>query len=38
MPSDLKIIPEKEPLQTFDSVLHIKPYDRILSEFDMTPE
>ena len=25
MPSNLKIIPEKEPLQTFESIIHITP-------------
>ena len=38
MPSNLKIIPEKEPLQTFESIIHNNHYDRILPEFDMTPE
>ena len=38
MPSSLKIIPEKEPLQTFESIIHNNPYDRILPEFGMTPE
>ena len=38
MPSGLKIIPEKEPLQTFESIIHNNPYGRILPEFDMTPE
>ena len=36
MPSNLKIIPEKEPLQTFESIIHNNPYDRVLPEFDMT--
>ena len=38
MPSNLKIIPEKKPLQTFESIIHNNPYDRISPEFDMTPE
>ena len=38
MPSNLKIIPDKEPLQIFESIIHNNPYDRVLSEFDMTPE
>ena len=38
MSSNLKIIPEKESLQTFESTIHNNTYDRILSEFDMTPE
>ena len=38
MPSNLKIIPEKEPLQTFESIIHNNPYDRILPEFGMTSE
>ena len=38
MPSNLKIIPDKEPLQTFESIIQNNPYDRVLSEFDMTPE
>ena len=38
MPSNLEIIPEKEPLQTFDSIIHNNLYDRTLPEFDMTPE
>ena len=38
MPSNFKIIPEKEPLQTFESIIHNNPYGRILSEFDMTLE
>ena len=38
MPSNLKIIPDKEPLQTFESIIHNNPYDRVLPEFDMTPE
>ena len=27
MPSNLKIIPEKEPLQTFESIIHNNPYE-----------
>ena len=38
MPSNLKIITDKEPLQTFESIIHNNPYDRVLPEFDMTPE
>ena len=38
MLSNLKIIPEKEPPQTFESIIHNNPYDRILPEFDMIPE
>ena len=38
MPSNLKIIPDKEPLQTFESIIQNNPYDRVLSEFDMTQE
>ena len=38
MPSNLKIIPEKEPLETFESIIQKYPYDKILPEFDMVPE
>ena len=38
MPSNLKIIPEKVPLQTFESIIQKNPYDKILPEFDMVPE
>ena len=37
MPSNLKI-PDKEPLQTFESIIPNNPYDRALREFNMTPE
>ena len=32
MPSNLKIISEKEPLRTFESIIHNKPYDRIIPD------
>ena len=38
MPSDVKIIPEKEPLQAFETIIQNNPHDRILSKFEMTPE
>ena len=37
MPSNLKI-PDKEPLETFESIIPNNPYDRVLPEFDMAPE
>ena len=38
MPSNLKITPDKKPLQTFQSIIQNNPYDRILPEFDMNPQ
>ena len=38
MPSDVKIIPEKESLQAFETIIQNNPHDRILSKFEMTPE
>ena len=38
MPSDVKIIPEKVPLQAFETIIQNNPHDRILSKFEMTPE
>ena len=38
MPSDVKIIPEKESLQAFEIIIQNNPHDRILSKFEMTPE
>ena len=38
MPSNLKIIPEKELLQTFDPITQNNSYGRILPEFEITPE
>ena len=38
MPSNLRIIPDKEPPHTFESIIQNNPYDRILPEFDMNPQ